>query len=48
MNEDEYNQQLATELPDPAKTIENIILPMTHLSVGFSNNPYLKLMKKDR
>jgi hypothetical protein len=50
IGEEELNNQLASELPDPAKTMENVFIPDTvkGLTFGFANNSHLKLMKSER
>lgn len=50
ITEDEFNEQFKQDMPDLTKEIKSYLLPASAKEVGFrfSNNPYLKLMKKDR
>jgi hypothetical protein len=50
MGEEEFQEQLKNELPNPAPAMDNFLLPETcrKVAVGFSNNPYLSTMKSER
>lgn len=50
ITEAEFDEQFKQEMPDLTKDIKSYLLPSAAKEVGFrfSNNPYLKLMKKDR
>jgi hypothetical protein len=49
MTDDEYAEMLKNELPDPAANVPRCIVDDSYrLTFGMSNNPYLRLLKKDR
>ena len=50
IGEEEYNEALKNELPNPGQALENFCMPSdsTTVNFGFCNNPYVKLMKSER
>lgn len=50
IGEEEYNETLKNELPNPGLNLDNFCLSSDckALSFGFCNNPYVKLMKSER
>ena len=50
IGEEEFQDQLRNELPNPAPTMNNFLLPDTSktVSFGFANHPYMYTMKSER
>jgi hypothetical protein len=50
LGEEEYQELLKNEMPNPSQGLENFCLPTESNRAGFafSNNPYMKLMKSER
>lgn len=50
IGEEEFQEQLRNELPNPAPNMDNFLLPeaLKTVSFGFANHPYMNTMKSER